>query len=334
MTPTDADAPVPAHRLEQAESLDFAVPGEVVDQAAAEAEGLQSFVEAISASLDGAPPKIFDQALQLSKEFDLAAFADLMGFVSMSVGGASRVGQGGSEEMTGYSRGGLSDQILPWSLVQLARGDRATRMEMAEESLTLRQYRSKRPQGKGPVVLLRDRSGSMSVPHNRPPHKTALSFELAMADAFNKNNRDLVSIAWSDTPGAPYVYGTTGIEAHLTVAPSGGTAIIPALLAGVKAASEYVDGADILVETDASLSEIEVGRVDYIKDQLEAFRKSGGRVWVVVLGNIREDALARNLSWADGYCSVDALRPGQSLGGIIAKMATRPGEAKSPRIVD
>lgn len=317
-------------------SYDTSIDPQLVEQAAEDAEMMDDLIASIGASLDGSPPQVYEEALELSKLFDLRSFKDLLGFAKTVIGAASRIGKGGSSEFTGYRLGEIQDKTLPMQLVKLAQGDIATQIAMMEQALTYRDYNSDQPQGKGPAVMLRDKSGSMGY-FGGKAHRQALSFEMALAAAFNEDGRDLVSIPWATEPHAPYTYGEGGIGDHLRIAPSGGTKPLAALKAGVAAADEYVSGADILMTTDADFKNERIDLDDLYAqacEMLKPFRENGGRVWVIIMGRRAEQVDPREVLWADGWCAVDAINPGQSLAHLLAQMAYRPTEQGGKVVID
>lgn len=291
------------------------------------ADDLVMFIESVSIGLEGAPPKRFNEAMRMSERFNLREFAAILGFVKSSVHGAARSSKGGSDEMTGYESGGLNDRVLPTQMIKLARGDKQTLIAMAEETLTRRVYRSSRPAGKGPVILLRDESDSMAGADLQTRHLRAQLFELALASVFNKEGRDLVCVRWSSKVAIPFVHGEPGLANHLSGFLCGGTNHALALQRGVEIAQQYVDGADILMLTDAMVPAIAPGQKQ-MEAGLAGFRASGGRVWAVVF-DVKDPELARSrMAWCDGCVAIDKLGINPLVGHMLGEIAKSSGSGK------
>ena len=284
---------------------------------------MQQWTSTVGGFLHGGPPQIFEQALELSEQVNLKDFAKVLGFTKKVVGGAAREIRAGTEEFTGYRPGPLSDKTLPKELLALARHDRQALTRLVDNALPYREFHSERPLGKGPVVVLRDESGSMGGGDLRERHQRALAFEVALAKVFNEESRDLISIRWGSFPVAPFVYGGDGdLSAHLrSFLHHGSTEIVPAIVQGIAATEKYVDGADLLVITDG---EFRQGQAEQLPALLAPFRARGGRVWAVLIGTH-----GVNADWADGAVEVDQLGTDDRMASILEGMTRRD----APQIV-
>lgn len=307
--------------------------GAAVDAALEETTTLSAFVQTADqgGNLDGGPSEKFEQALELSTHVNLSAFARLLGWAKRLVSGATRENRGGNDEFTSYRVGELTDRTITSELLGLASGQLDSMAKLADGSLTSREFRGSSPRGKGPLILLRDESGSMGNHNSETRHKAALSLEVALAEVFNREGRDLVSIRWGSSAVAPYTYGERGLKEHLTsFLNHGSTNVIPALESAVKVADEYVDGADILILTDAGLSD-HSGVERQIGDQLNRFRRSGGRIWVAVIGSSTSESQRERYlsSWVDGYAEINQIEDCEKLGKLIEGAARRESKGKT-----
>lgn len=300
----------------------LAIHAEDLESAVDCAALMSDFVSTVEGFLDGGPPQIFQEAMEVSDNLDLRDFARILGFTKRVIGGANRETKQGSEEFTGYRSGGLEDRTHPMDVIALANGDPAARMRLIDRALVNREFHSERPSGLGPVCVLRDESGSMGGVNAEYRHKRALAFELALASEFNRQGRDLVSIRWGSYPAPPFVYGEGNLKEHASsFLNHSSTVLVQAMQKAIKVSEEYVDGMDILVITDGDLSS---GQSEQLQNIISPFRDRGGRVWVVVIKNSSWGVTdKRNLTWADHWIHVDSLRTDNAMEGLLSRMATR-----------
>jgi len=319
------------------------IEGVPCDKDCKKGEQLVKLFGILGGSLDkNNPQAVLDEVMTLAGRLDIKSFSDLLGFSSRIVKGVSRETRGGTDEMTGYGRSGWGSGVVPTDMLAVAEGEPQALIRLAEEQLTKRAYRSHRNMGKGPVVLLRDESQSMAQHStNGSPikHRVALSFEVALADTFNRDGRDLVTIAWGTLETRQHVWGDPAynLKDHLTsFMAAGGTRIWRSLVQALDVCDKYVDGADILIVTDGALSDgKKVNEDEWLQERLVAFRSAGGRVWAVVVG-CPPPIKAQWQSWmpfVDGVASVDELKSGSAdLGKIIEGMASRYKEGQKREV--
>lgn len=292
-----------------------------------DAEATAAFVAAVGASLEGNASERFEKGCALAARIDVRAFADLLGWARTVVSGAARKHRGGTEELTGYRQNGWTARTVATEMLAVADGDLYTLAKLADNDLTNREYKSMKPQGKGPVILLRDESGSMD---RADRHPKAQAFELALADAFNREGRDLVSIRWSTYVADPYTYGTPGIERHLGSFFDGGTRPLEAIDKALEVADEYVPGADILILTDGSFVAPEhTSRM--AAEKVADFKADGGRVWGVAFGDATERDAAISFGFCDGWVRVDHIGKGEKTAEILGAMAHRDAAGQKRR---
>lgn len=255
------------------------------------------------------------------------AFADLLGWARKVIGGAALLGQSSSGEMTGYSTNGLNEHTVARDTLAVADGDMLALVRLSENNLVCRRYFRQDPVGAGPVILLRDETGSMDgldgtivagkyKGHTRD--QVAKGFELALARAFNDAGRDLISVAWSSNGFRTCTYGDPDCNPayHLRLFLDGASHIERGLRESVRIASEYVPG-DILIMTDgalhASAGKNTSGMCQYLSEIVQPVRESGGLVWAMTVwaeGGGRERVAAETLAWCDHVVSAKAIEEG------------------------
>lgn len=281
------------------------------------------------------PQETLDDALLIASRLDIGAFHKLLGFCCRVVRGASRRTRPGRDEMTGYGFSGWSESVVPQDQLAVARGDLDALARLAEGTLTRRKYSGYRAMGKGPVILLRDETGSMEwdvaggFERTMGKHKQALALEVVLAQAFNKDKRDLVTVAWGMDELREHTWGDPACDLKdhlLSFLRAGDTRIFCGLRRGLELAGEYVDGADILIVTDGGLSDTRRVRGDEaLQEELAAYRERGGRIWVVIIGKgTRPEGWRKALPFADAIVSLSDLADGSAdLEKVIAGMADR-----------
>lgn len=292
-----------------------------------DAEAMMLLVQFMTPGFEGEKQDILEQAQTLASMIDMGTFKDLIGFTNRIVKGASRKAETPRGEMVGYGRDSWSDQVISTDMAAVARGELSAMVKLVEGGLTTRKFQGETVEGKGPCVLLRDVTGSMTYSNLHAP---AMSLEIALADGFNKDGRDLVSVLWGgDRDGSShtseYTYGEPGMEQHLrTNFRSSYTYLYDALTEGLDITEKYVPGADILILTDGVLGDSDrLGSCRKLGAKLERFWGDGGRIWVIVLGELDPESWDESLPIADGIIQMDDVSAGEGLEKIIASMADR-----------
>lgn len=297
---------------------------------AEEATAIALLAGSLSGNLDIDVPQEFnDQILMLAGNLDMELFASLLGGCSRVVRGVSRRTHGGTEEMTGYGLSGWCDKVVAQDQMAVARGDLQAMVKLAEDELSVKKYDSNLPLGKGPVVVLRDETASMKY-GGGTRHKQALAFEVALAQVFNDDGRDLVTVAWGVAETRTHVWGDEDYDLgrHLSsFLFAGATRPYQGLLRGMKVANEYVDGTDILIITDGRIDSDDVRKIQHdghIQSKFEEFRASGGRIWAVIVGGDGADTWKQALPFADGVVSIGDISTSESaILDVVAGMADR-----------
>ena len=283
---------------------------------------------ALSAFMDGTKPSdnrgLVEKFIHM---YNVKVFSKLLGWAKNIVGGESRKMRASTGEFTRYTPGFLGDSTSRVDLINLALGDKQTTIAAADGQLQNNVYVQEQPAGRGPVVLLVDRSWSMSEKDVLFPgytkYQSARSFELALATAFNEEGRDLISILWDNSPATPtYTYGDPGLEDHLKWQPNGGTVINRGLQAALNVVDEYYQNADICIITDGFLQAPgQYSIKEYAKELAEKtqeFKSRGGRIWAIMLDTDYQRGL---WSWCDGVAQVSTLADTDTLSDILSGMA-------------
>jgi hypothetical protein len=311
-----------------------AVAGVPSEDEAEEAAAIVRLLGCLKGGLDeDDPQRLIDDVTAIATKIDMHGFDAMLGWASRIVRGASRRTAGGTSEMTGYSTNRWSDRTIPQEQLAVARGDLEAMVRFAENGLIERSYESWKPMGKGPVVLLRDETGSMShgarMDSSMKKHKEALSFEVVLADTFNKDGRDLITVAWGNRRTRKHVWGDPSYDLKnhlLSFLSAMDTKIYDALEQGLDIVRDYVDGADLLVVSDGQISDVAaVTGSESLQGRLEEFRDAGGRVWVVLIGGkLKPDTWNEALPFADAIVSLDDLQAGNTdLAAVLDGMAAR-----------
>jgi len=278
------------------------------------------------------PEEALNEIMALASMLDLQQLSSMLGFANRVIRGAARKAEGGTEEMTGYSSSGWCDKVVPQDMLAVVEGDLHALVRLSEGQLTTRDFTGQRPMGKGPVVLLRDETGSTII---GGVHARLLGLEVALANAFNKDGRDLVTIAWGDARTRQYTWGEIGLKEHLSAFIRGRrTEIVPPLKKALLVAREYVSGADILIVTDGMIHDAKSAMRDReLGILLQAFRDEGGRVWAIVVGNLDPENWAEKLPICDGVVGMKQVLAGDVLGALLSDMASRaPAGSKKRRL--
>lgn len=312
------------------------VNAQVVEEAQEEAQAVStvySFLHDPIQNRESRANELVDMDL-----ISLKSLVNFLGWMRRVVKGARRRGKAAVGEFTGYRPGAWSSNTHPMEMGEVAKGNPVYLTRMVENQLTNRNFREDRPLGKGPVIVLRDESDSMDSDSmvidgkTCTLHQAALSFEVALATVMNKEQRDLVSIAWSAGDTRQYTYGEKGMDEHWGAFIGGGTRIEPALQKALEVAKEYVRGADMLIITDGDLQMDPRSSNHNWKQQnvemLEEYRERGGRVWAIVINPKHQD-VSHKLGWVDGWVTVQDVRAGEKVADMLEKMAAdRTAEIK------
>lgn len=309
---------------------------EIIQERVERAEDKYQSLSALLPYVQGKGEERLDNAESLLSHLDASAIAKFLGFAMRAVRGAHRLTDSTVGELTRYKNVVWSEKLHPVDMVGLANGDPRTKVRMAEGSLRERRFKDKNPKGRGPVIVLRDETGSMTAIGGEK-NQQARALEIALAHAFNADRRDLVSIAWGDTRTRMCVYGEDNVQTHLSAFINGNDTIIqPALELGIRKTAEYVDGADILIVTDGVIRDsLSPGLMSLV----EQFHQTNGRIWVVLVGDPiamtryhRVKTLEECLPWADGVIHLDQISDDKALGDLLTRMNRKELSLKGKKV--
>lgn len=265
--------------------------------------------------------------------FDVKAFANLLGWARRIVGGEVSKQKSMSGEFSRYYDGELSPQTHAVDRMRLAMGDITAKIRALDSQMINVQNVTYESAGQGPVVLLLDRSGSMSYNDGGEFSRiqTLRSFVLALADAFNASGRELIAIWFNGSHVAPmHTFGDDGLKQFMEYDASGSTLIDLALAKGIDAALEYADNADILTVSDGYLGvnghlTVQQQNEGYIQ-KMKPFTDAGGRAWAVIIGDPDKTEL-ETWGWCNAVIGMDKITDeNANLDAVLQEMA-RPRSA-------
>ena len=278
-------------------------------------------VEALKPYFDrGNSEEILRQIEPILETLDLSLISQYLGFVENSARGAKRHNRGITGEFTKYRNSGWSQRLHPMDSTLVASGDIRGVAKLAQRNLRRREMDSKRAMGRGPVLVLRDESQSMTwnfgIDQSR--HEHALALEISLAHTFNRENRDLVSIAWNDSLTREYVYGVDDFSQHINDYLGGSTDLTRVMRKAMETLEDYVDGADILIITDGEFGQ------QHETDKIRNFKHKDGRIWLILIGEEspkeKFEELKENIPFADGIVHVKDIMDVGKMDEIIEGM--------------
>ncbi len=141
-------------------------------------------------------PEVARAALEmLHANPNLKRLADLLGWAKKMVRGEWRKSPRGKTEMMGYATHALQpEHMAGFEHAALLSGDDTLQLDWLRRALDggirHRQYAGQEQQGRGPLVLVRDESGSMSG----DPHALAVALEWALLEICRREHRDFYAI--------------------------------------------------------------------------------------------------------------------------------------------
>jgi uncharacterized protein with von Willebrand factor type A (vWA) domain len=220
-------------------------------------------VNAFSVAAGGDPshvdPSMAQAAMQAMRNNPhLRDLAEMLGWAKRMVRGEWRKATKGNKSMTGYApeplnpaRMAASELMAMNSTIPAVRLDFTRRM--VENAVIHKQFDGDEKQGRGPLVLVRDESGSMSGKR----HALAVALEWSLLEVARRDNRDFYSIPFSGEgqfnvwqAPAKGQADPKGLLAHLSHFYGGGTDIYPPVEKALDIISAYDLKSDILILTD------------------------------------------------------------------------------------
>jgi len=270
-----------------------------------EVKSTVSLARGFDLAAGGNPQRVDPESIRAVKELvtkfpEFARIKDYLGRLKPIVNAQESKSPHGRSYMTGFFRRSLDFTSLASSeLVRWASGSPVLQTDflirLAQGELLHKKFEQE-PQGRGPIIVCRDESGSMEG----PKHALAVAIEWALAEACRRESRGFTSICFSG-PGQmrewtmPDHYDPEPLLHHLSVFYGEGTEPEQAIRRALEIATEKQDqGPDILILTDGyhnPLSSDLLNRIRNTKTHL------GLRIYVVVVGEGNIDT-ARD--YADG----------------------------------
>jgi len=248
--------------LREREAEVRAVLSHAAAAAAAEARELDASVRGFDLSAGGegsVSPEAARSWMELLLRLPhLRQLARELGWARRLVASIYRQSPRGRTELMGYRlHTPRPEEMAPWELAFMM-GPAPARLDFlrraAEGEVWHRRYRGRERMGRGPLVVVRDESGSMQG----APHALAVALEWALLEICRREKRPFLSICFSG-PGqvrlwrAPERPDHGGLLAHLSHFYGGGTEPYQALLLALKEVegAPELKRADVLLISDA-----------------------------------------------------------------------------------
>ena len=251
---------------------------------------------------------------------NLRRLAEMLGWAKKMVRGEWRKSSHAKTEMVGYAVHDLRPETMaPVEWAALLAGDSTLTLDWlrraADGGIRHRRFRGHEQQGRGPLVLVRDESGSMEG----APHALAVALEWALLEIARRDEREFYSVPFSgegqyqvwqaQSPGQP---DPEGLLAHLSHFYNGGTEPYRPLVAALELIERSRLRADVLILTDAAFSS---PPDEFMRQLSEVKQRQPLRVVAVVIGC--DGAAAQE--FADRVVSVeDLLRDRNQLRDAVA----------------
>ena len=253
---------------------------------------------------------------------NLRRLAEMLGWAKKMVRGEWRKSSHARTEMVGYAVHDLRPETMaPVEWAALLAGDSTLTLDWlrraADGGIRHRKFSSKEQQGRGPLVLVRDESGSMEG----APHALAVALEWALLEIARRDRREFYSIPYSGTGQFQVWHAPTvgqpdpdGLVAHLAHFYNGGTEPYAPIARAIEVIEGHSLRADVLVITDAAFG---APPNDFMRRLSEVKQRQPIRIVAVVIG----DDAAQAESFADHVIRIDdMLRDREQLRGAVAEI--------------
>jgi len=302
-------------------------------QAAEKASDTSEIVRGFSLAAGGDPahvdPSMARAAMQtLLANPNLRCLADLLGWAKRMARGEWRKSSHARTELVGYAVHDLRPEtIAPVEWAVLLAGDATLSLDWlrraADGGIRHRQFSGQERQGRGPLVLVRDESGSMEG----EAHALAVALEWGLLEIAHRDQREFLSIPFSGegqyqvwrapSPGQP---DPDRLLAHLSHFYGGGTEPYGPITQALElienshpsASSGLGLRADVLVLTDAAFG---APPEAFMRRLAEVNQRSPLRVITVVIG----DDATQSEAFSDRVIAIkDLIRDREQLRGAIA----------------
>ena len=312
----DANAPQLAAALNAAAKQ----AGEKASDASSLARGFSLAAGGDPAHVDASTARAAMETLRAN--LNLKRLAEMLGWAKKMVRGEWRKSSHVRTEMVGYAVHDLRPETMaPVEWAALLAGDATLELDWlrraADGAIRHRKFSGKEQQGRGPLVLVRDESGSMEG----APHALAVALEWALLEIARRDRREFYSVPFSG-PGQYQVWQAPspgrsdpdGLLAHLSHFYNGGTEPYSPLVTALELIERSRLRAGILILTDAAFNS---PPDEFMRRLAELKQRQPLRVVAVVIGG--DDAVAQE--FADRVVSVeDLVRDREQLRGAVAEI--------------
>jgi uncharacterized protein with von Willebrand factor type A (vWA) domain len=267
-----AEADQAGQRFEQSlagnEAQVTAALNNAASHAAKEGQEAQALVTSFSLAAGGDPNHVSPETARAAMEAmqrnpHLKDLAEMLGWAKATVRGEWRKAPKGNRNMTGYRAEALNPARMSASeLVAMVSPEPVLQLgfikRVVEEAVVHKHFEGDEQQGRGPLVLVRDESGSMSG----ASHALAVALEWALIEIARRDKRDFYSIPFGGsgkfhTWQAPQVGkpDPDGLLDHLGHFYGGGTEPYGPIKQALNIIAEQDLKADVLVITDGSFDQ-------------------------------------------------------------------------------
>jgi len=290
-----------------------------------QAEEASTFAAGFSLAAGGDPAHVSPETAHLAMQTlrqnpNLKDLADLLGWARSLVRAAWRNSPRSHTELVGYQTRALQPEHMAGSeWAALLSGDETLEADWQRRALDgairHREYGGQEKQGRGPLIIVRDESGSMAG----APHALAVALEWALLEIARRDNRPFYSIPFSGRDQFDVWYAgeadAQSLAEHLAHFYNGGTELYEPLTQAcevVRTVNDDLQRADILVITDGLFCEPSAGFLEI----LTGLRQTDPvKIALVSVGAENPAAQA----FADPIIHVDdLLKERQKLHGAIA----------------
>ncbi len=260
------------------------------ERASEASETVHGFSLAAGGDPAGVDPDTARAAMQaLQRNPNLKRLAEMLGWAKRMVRGEWRKSPRGRAQMVGYKTHDLRPETMAsveWAA--LLSGDPALEMDWIKRAvdgaIRHRYYEGQEQQGRGPMALVRDESGSMSG----APHSLAVAIEWSLLEIARRDKRGFFSIPFSGQ-GQYHVWEApssnepdpNGLLHHLSHFYGGGTEPYAPLVKALELIQSHNLRADILMITDDDFAE---PPPEFMRRLAETKQRNPLRIVVVVVG--------------------------------------------------
>lgn len=227
----------------------------------------------------------------MKRQPNLQRLAEMLGWARRMAMAEWRKSPRGHVQMTGYRKQPLRpSKMASFEMARMVSPAEPIRQDWqrraADNAVQHRQFEGESEEGRGPLVLVRDESGSMQG----GPHALAVALEWALLEIARRDKRDFISVPFSGTgqyqvwrapkPGNPDM---AGLLAHLGHFYGGGTEPYRPLQAALSEIEQNKLKADVLLLTDGDFAN---APAEFLRRLAQARAERPVKVVAVVIGSI------------------------------------------------